>query len=137
MKSKAIALLVVIVGLAVGMANAQSTEPLTFRTPFAFVVGDRLVPAGEYTVRVVAQPGKLSFRSADGNVNVFITSLPIQKPGAADKYKLVFHRYGGHYYVSEIWTPGYETGRIMLQHPSELMLAKNREPQHVTMYLGR
>jgi len=134
MKNKAIAFLVLMVGLAVGVANAQSTEPLNFRTPFAFVVGDRLVPAGEYTVRLVSMPGLLSFRSADGEFNVFINSVPLQKVDSESRFELIFHRYGVHYYMSEIWTPGYRTGRIIMQHPSELELAKKGEPQHVIVY---
>ena len=130
MKTKTIAILALIV-FAVGVSAAQSTEPVNFRTPFAFVVGDQPVPAGEYTARVVSAPGMLLFRSMDGNVNLFITSMPIEKQEVADKYMLVFHRYGDHYYVSEIWTPGYRIGRVMMQHPTELELAAKQEPQHV------
>jgi hypothetical protein len=136
MKTKAIALLAIVVGLAVGVASAQSTAPLNFRTPFAFVVGDQLVPPGEYTVRVVSVTGMLSFRSrADGNLNVFVNSIPLQKAEPADRYKLVFHRYGSRYFVSEIWTPGYRTGRNVMQYPSEMKLAKAAAPQHVTVYV--
>lgn len=134
MKTKAFALLVIVVALAVGVASAQSAAPVTFRTPFAFVIGDQVVPAGQYTVRLVAAPGTLWFRSADGKVSVFLRSIPLQKPDAETRIRLVFHRYGVHYYISEIWTPGEWTGRTLLQHPSELELAKNGEPQHVTVY---
>jgi len=121
--------------LALEVASAQSTAPMNFRTPFPFVVGDQLLPAGEYTVRVVSVTGLLSFRSSnDGNPNVFINSIPVQKSETESRFKLVFHRYGSHYYVSEIWTPGYRTGRTVMQHPSELKLAKNGEPRHVTLY---
>lgn len=134
MKSKAIVSLVILAGLAVGVSTAQSTEPLNFRTPFAFAVGDTVLPAGEYTVRVMSVGGLLSFRSADGTVNAFANSVPVQKRGTEDRFRLVFHRYGAHYYMSEIWTPGYSTGRIMLHSPSELELAKNTTQQHVTLY---
>jgi hypothetical protein len=137
MKIRTIAILAISVGLAVGVANAQSTEPITFRAPFDFVVGDQLLPAGEYTVRPVSVTGTLSFHSADGKFNVFIHSMPLPRRDAAEKYKLVFHRYGHRYWVSEIWAPGYSTGRILQQHPSELLMAKNGESQHVTLYLGR
>jgi hypothetical protein len=136
MKTKAIALLVIVVGLAVGVASAQSAEPIKFRTPFAFVVGDRLVPAGDYAVQLVSAPGTLWFRSADGKVSVFIHSIPLQKADAETRFRLVFHRYGVHYYISEIWTPGEWVGRTILQHPSELELAKNGEPQHVIVYVN-
>jgi hypothetical protein len=135
MKTKAFALLVMMVVLAAGVASAQSTEPVNFRTPFAFVVGDRLMPAGEYTVQVLPVTAVLSFRSrADGNLNVFVNSIPMQKAETESRFRLVFHRYGSHYYVSEIWTPGYRTGRTMLQQPSELRLAKSTTQQHVTLY---
>lgn len=136
MKTKAIALLVIVVGLAVGVASAQFPEPLKFRTPFDFVVGDQLAPAGEYIVRVVSGRMLLSFTSTDGKVNAIIPSLPSQKTETETRFRLVFHRYGVHYYISEIWTPGERTGRVMVQHPSELELAKNAEPQHVTVFLN-
>jgi hypothetical protein len=137
MKIRTIALLAILVGLAVGVASAQSAEPMTFRAPFDFVVGDQLLPAGEYTVRPVSVTGTLSFHSADGKFNVFIHSLPLYRRDSAEKYKLVFHRYGSRYWVSEIWAAGDSTGRVMQPHPSELLMAKNSEPQHVTLYLGR
>jgi hypothetical protein len=134
MKTKAIVLLVMIVGLTVGLATAQSTEPLNFRTPFAFVVGDRLAPAGEYTVRVVSVTGNLSVSNVDGSFHVFINSVPLQKTDTETRFKVVFHRYGAHYFLSEIWTPGYRTGRTMMQRPSEVELAKSSAPQHVILY---
>lgn len=134
MKTKAIALLVLMIGLAVGTSNGQSTDPLTFRTPFTFVVGDQVLPAGEYTIRVVSLTGTLSVDSAGGTVHVFINSRPLQKLDTESRFKLIFHRYGVHYYMSEIWTPGYRTGRSMPQRPSELELAKNSAPQHIILY---
>ena len=134
MKIRWMAFLGMLLGLAVGMAAAQSTEPLNFRAPFDFVVGDAVLPAGEYTIRVVSIPGLLSFRSTDGAVSAFINSLPLQKTATEDRYRLVFHRYGSHYYVSEISTPGYRTGRTLIQAPAELEVAKSNTQQHVTLY---
>lgn len=47
---------------------------------------------------------------------------------------MVFHRYGTHYYLSEIWTPGYHTGRMVIETPAELKLPKNMTQQHVILY---
>ena len=134
MKTKEIALFVMLVGLATGVAPAQFAEPLNFRAPFAFVVGDSVLPAEEYTIRVVSLPGKLFFHSADGTVNIFINSVPLQKASINDRFRVVFHRYGTHYYLSEIWTPGYHTGRMVMQTPAEVDLAKNMTQQHVILY---
>jgi len=133
MKTKAFAFVVVIL-LAAGVASAQSTDTIKFRTPFAFAIGDKLVPAGEYRVSVVSPTGTLSFRSDDGHVSVLIGSLPKQGKETAERIKLIFHRYGVHYYMSEIWTPGYKTGRTVKPGTTELELAKNDKPQSVTLY---
>ena len=134
MRTKGVATMVMMIGLAIGAASGQSTEPLTFRTPFAFVVGDQVLTAGEYTIRVVSVTGSLSVGSADGTAHVFVNSRPLQKLETESRFKLVFHRYGAHYYMSEIWTPGYKTGRNIVQRPSELELAKSGAPQHVILY---
>jgi hypothetical protein len=136
MKTKAIALLVVVLGIAFGVASAQSTEPLKFRTPFPFVVGDQPMPAGEYVMQVPTATGTLSFTNrTDGNASAFVTSVSIEKLETEDSYRLIFHRYGDRYYLSEIWVPGFKTGRMIIQQPSELALAKHIEPQHVTLIL--
>ena len=135
MKTNAIALLAIVVALAVGVSSAQLPEPLTFRAPFAFAVGDRVLPAGEYIVRAASTPMMiLSFTSADGKVSAFIRSIPVQKTETETRFRLVFHRYGVHYYISEIWTPGERIGRTMMQCPSELELAKSSASQHVILY---
>ena len=134
MKTKAIALLVLIVGLGMSVVNAQSTEPLKFRTPFPFIVGDQLMPAGEYTMKIPTAAGTLSFRSnTDGDLNAYVNNVPLERFETEDSFRLVFHRYGDRHYISEIWVPGFRTGRMVIQQPSELAVAKNSEPQHVTL----
>jgi hypothetical protein len=136
MKRKAIALLVVMVGIAIGVASAQSTVPLKFRTPFPFVVGDQLMPAGEYTMEVPTAGATLAFRNnTDGNASAWVNNVPVEKLETEDSYRLVFHRYGDRHYLSEIWAPGFKIGRMIIQHPSELAVAKHIEPQHVTLLL--
>ncbi len=124
----------VIILLATGVASAQSTDPIRFRTPFEFVIGDQWVPAGEYTVSVVSPAGTLSFRSTDGAVSLLIGSVPVQATQTAERFKFIFNRYGDHYYMSQIWTPGYRTGRTLVPRTTELELAKNQKPQVVTVY---
>ena len=135
MKTKAVAFVgMVVILLATGVASAQSTDPIQFSTPFAFVIGDQQVPAGEYMVSVVSPTGTLSFRSSDGAVSVLIGSIPVQSTQTAQRFKLIFNRYGDHYYMSQIWTPGYRTGRTLVPRTTELELAKSQKPQVVTVY---
>jgi len=45
--------------------------------------------------------------------------------GNAEASKLVFHSLGGRYFLSEIWTAGYDQGRQLPKSRMEVQLAKN------------
>ena len=138
MRSKAVTFVaIVVVTLSVGVVSAQSSDPINFRTPFAFAIGDQVVPAGVYRVSVVSPTGTLSFRSEDGKYSVLVSSVPVETLNASEQFKFLFHRYGTHYYLSEIWTPGYRTGRTIQPRAGELEWARVGEPQHVTLYLDK
>ena len=90
MRAKAIALLVMVIGLAVAVASAQSTQPMNFRTPFAFAIGDQTLPAGAYTVQVVTVTGTLLISKPDGTAaSNFVGSIPLQKRDSESRYRLV------------------------------------------------
>jgi hypothetical protein len=135
MRLKSIALIgIVTTLLAAPLAMAQQTDPIHFRTPFAFVVGETLLPAGAYTVSVVSPTGTLLFKSETGSVSALASSMSTESLDTSNRLKLVFHRYGTHYYISEIWTPGYKAGRTVTPHAAEVQLAKKETQQHVVLY---
>jgi hypothetical protein len=134
MRFKAIALVGIVVILFAVQANAQQTDPIHFRTPFAFVVGETLLSAGAYTVSVVSPTGTLLFKSETGSFSALASSMSVESLDTSNRLKLVFHRYGTHYYISEIWTPGYKTGRAMVPQTSEVEIARQEKQQHVTLY---
>ena len=132
MRNAKLALLIAMVLVASGVLNAQSTQPINFLAPYAFAAGDQVLPAGEYIVRVPSVTGVLSISSKDGGQRAFVSTVPIEKLIPATKFKLIFHRYGTQYYLSEIWAPGYRTGRILI--PNTMEMEQNLRPQHVTLY---
>jgi hypothetical protein len=71
--------------------------------PFNFTVGEKWLPAGEYTI---SSPDRylLQIQSADGHYKeMVIATHSFAEPGASSK--LVFERYGEYYFLHQISTP--------------------------------
>src|SRR6266404_7699939 len=86
---------------------AQS-ERSKITIPFSFIVGEKTLPAGEYTL----EPNRRDsdrfwlFQSRDGRTSCLSTTMPVRANQTQEETKLVFHRYGDQYFLSQIWTPG-------------------------------
>jgi hypothetical protein len=105
------AALVLICLSAVSSAKAQSTNRLVLQAdiPFEFTIGKVTLPAGEYTVRSVSDSSDiLQLRSADGHGVLVQMNSIIGK--ADENAKLIFNRYGNHYFFSQAWMPATQTG---------------------------
>lgn len=83
-----------------GTSFAQSNGVVA-RVPFAFAVGDKVLPAGTYTVSAKSSQ-VLEIRNHDQGTSAFSLSRPdSRKSGGGGK--LVFHKYAGdRYFLSEI-----------------------------------
>jgi len=103
LKSFTMLTLLVAVALAgaVVSANAQSTS-IKANIPFEFVVGDKTLPAGAYTVTTVnAALDALRIQSADGkNSAVRLSNLTEQMKRS--RARMVFHRYGHNYFLAAV-----------------------------------
>ncbi len=90
-------------------ADAQvSGSKLSASIPFAFNVGNKTLPPGEYTVRVVNPSSDwrvLQIRSKDGRVSAVIQTIGATANNAGDA-KLVFHRYGDTYFFAQAQMAG-------------------------------
>jgi hypothetical protein len=109
------ALLVAVLGVLSVSAEAGS---LRCTVPFAFQVGDRSLPRGDYNVET--EQAKIQIRGA--TTGALAIGNALQKTG--NNPKLVFHRYGSEYVLSEVWTGS--TGRQLTQSRREKEL-KSRE----------
>ena len=106
-----LAAVVLICLAAVSSAKAQSTSRVVLRAeiPFEFTIGKVTLPAGDYTVRNMSDSSDiLQLRSADGHSVLVQMNSIIGK--ADDNAKLVFNRYGNHYFFSQAWMPATQTG---------------------------
>ena len=105
------AAVVLICLFAVSSAKGQSTNRVVLQAdiPFEFTVGKVTLPAGEYTVRSVSDSSDiLQLRSADGHSILVQMNSIIGK--ADDSAKLIFNRYGNHYFFTQAWMPATQTG---------------------------
>jgi hypothetical protein len=101
---------------------AQSSQVGKANIPFDFIVASHTMPAGQYTVEPSMVAPLLILKSADGQVQSVITNS-IQSVNAQTVGKLVFHRYGNEYFLSEAWTPGSNSGRQLRMSGHERELA--------------
>ncbi len=87
---------------------SQSMPAETATVPFAFHIQQQDFPAGSYALYRMDNAGVILIRNrATGNSAMFHARQPLAaKPGDP---KLIFHRYGDNYFLSQVWTP---TARI-------------------------
>ena len=97
----AIALFVAATLLTTGSAVAQDHRVIA-TVPFNFTVNDSSLPAGTYTIGSNSDnPNMLSIR--EWAKSVHIVTMGLTNPRDSEKVgKLVFHRYGNQYFLSEI-----------------------------------
>jgi hypothetical protein len=121
MKGKLLALVGLSLLLAAS-ANAQTMLKVT--VPFEFIVDGQTLPAGDYTIGGVSAP-TLAIQSADRNVNVMSLPHACESLNIPETSKLVFHQYGGQYFLSQIWTESSNRGREYSKSAREKELARS------------
>jgi hypothetical protein len=104
----------VLVGSMAVAAQAQSSghTQLIANIPFAFSVGNKTLPAGEYTV-VQVNPASdhavLQLRSRYGSASVMV-QMNATIGRATENARLVFDRYGDRYFFAQAWVDGDRNG---------------------------
>jgi hypothetical protein len=105
---------------AVASANGQSVNAKA-NIPFEFVVGDKTLPAGEYTVNSVTQ-GSEVLRIRGINSDDTAVRLTILSENKTKQSMLVFHRYGERYFLAEVRTDS--DGRTLATSKEERAIQK-------------
>lgn len=124
--TKSVLMIALALGVAAISASAQSYDHITAKIPFAFTVGGKTLPAGTYTVRHLGfnAPALLSLNGRDSQVIASGFTNAIQASEASAQTKLVFHKYGDQYFLSELWIVGDDTGRQFLKSRAERELGR-------------
>lgn len=95
-----LALLAVAGFISVSGVLAQTIA--TANIPFNFNLQERRLPQGKYQV-IQLSSGFIELRGEDGKAYAVSLALPSDRVGGAEG-KLVFHRYGDQYFLSEVQT---------------------------------
>jgi hypothetical protein len=96
--------------LVAAAAHAQGSATLRFTIPFNFAAGKATLAAGRYEISQ-SKPGLISLQSRDGKAGAWMLVDTMVCAGVQSASKLVFHRYGSTYVLSQIWTEGDSCGR--------------------------
>ena len=113
-----------------GASPAHADQMLVTTVPFDFIVGDARLPAGAYIVTEMPQQGMVSIARKDSQHTAFVLTIRAVFDRASSTPELVFERFGGQHFLSQIIGEGNE-GREILLTP-EIM---ERELQHVALPL--
>ena len=121
---KTITLLSLFTILAAAPAYAQSADKTVVKIPFSFIAGKKTLPAGEYTVKRALSSRVTLIRNAEGRREyTTVLTMPVPPETMGLTAKLVFHRYGGQYFLYQVWTPDSERGGQLSASRAELALA--------------
>jgi hypothetical protein len=102
-------------------AQVFGSQRMRARIPFAFNVGQKSLPAGEYTIAVVNPSSDrkvLQIRSVDGKLSALIQTGALNTK-APEKAKLVFNRYGDRYFFSQAQMAGESTTLAAVKSKAE------------------
>ena len=124
MTKKAFAIASVMVlsmAIVAASARAQASSPLLANIPFPFVVGDKTLPEGEYRLERMpfGRPEVLLIRDKDGHALTVVMTMAVLAKDWQAESKLIFNRYGNHYFLSQIWTQGDNSGRELFKSQRE------------------
>jgi hypothetical protein len=134
MKKQLLSFLAVLGLLVVaGSAFAQSVK-VRANIPFSFSLNKETLPAGQYEIHAVEASGNIALAISNREAKVgkmFLTNPVSSRVGTSEKCKLVFKRYGDHYFLSQIWVAGNDTGRELPTSAHEAELALDYTPAKV------
>jgi hypothetical protein len=116
-------------GLLMTFAFARleaQTIDLGATIPFEFRVGQTVMAAGDYTIH--HSNGLLILRSENGGNAVMSLAIATDIPKNSSAAGLLFHRYGGTYFLDTVWTPGNANARAVPKSSLEKELARRGGP---------
>jgi hypothetical protein len=98
--------------LAASAVFAQSQRGTIVNIPFAFNVGEKTLPAGEYTVQPYRRDSDKVWliQSQEQHAATFVMTIPVRSNTTHEEGQLIFNRYGDRYFLSKVWSPGTSTG---------------------------
>lgn len=103
--------------------------------PFEFQAGDVRFPAGKYHAELMNSAGMIVLRNQEKGISK-VFSAGVTMGGRESAARLVFHRYGDRYFLSEVWFPQETVGHKALESKVEKevrIASANGKPDSITL----
>jgi hypothetical protein len=114
----------------------DSSVHLVVTVPFDFRTGSEIMPAGKYDIRTLSDH-VLLLREATQNRSQILIAMGAITMKPSERGKLVFHRYGNKYFLSQVWSPGESTGfEIPKSHAEKETIRAANTPAPTTSELA-
>jgi len=127
-----ICLLLTAATLFAQMTPSQRLMKVT--VPFAFGVENHSLPAGEYLVLTVTPERSIRIVSTDGKNSAIVNTLPNYAKSPSETSRLVFHRYGDEYFLTQVWTGGQSVARNPISSKRAMGIASSGgQPQTIAV----
>lgn len=127
MKKNLIAVLTL--GLLLAAPALAQTASMKVNVPFDFIVNGKTLPAGEYRVDGLStSTSTIAIRNTEQSAKLMTLTNGCESTEAAEASKLVFHRYGGQYFLAQVWSAGSSEGRELPRSRAEREVASNNQP---------
>ena len=139
MKTRALVMAAMMALTTMASTRVAQAQELVVNIPFDFVAGNMKLPAGEYSVKVVAPERTLLLMARqEAAASTFINTNAVVRTEIQTESKMIFNRYGDRYFLSEIWTAGNSRGRRLLKSTREKEMAQiaKSEQDQVTLVAG-
>jgi hypothetical protein len=92
------------------VAQLQDINQIVAQVPFKFMVGDKMLPAGECVIQRASPDGKaVAIRNWSASANLFSSVFPVEIKNVTQGYALVFHKYGDRYFLTGLELRGSRT----------------------------
>ena len=139
---RAIAFSGLLVLLTFSSALAQSDRQTIIHIPFNFSVGEKAFQAGKYVIERNRKDSDTVWviRHKDNVGKALLLTRPVRANDVVEETRLVFSRYDDLYFLSEVWTPGSQTGREIQVSNREKALEKalaEKRQEHILIDRGK
>jgi hypothetical protein len=129
-KTTLLASLSLMVGLAVAPAYSQ-VWGVKVKVPFKFVVADKTLPDGEYLLSSIRD--EVFVQDSQGKRVAMVLTNAVGGRTVGKTGEVVFECYTDLCFLSQLWTPGQDTGRELLRSRVETEIAKRETGKYFAL----
>ncbi len=104
--------------------------------PFEFRIGNEVLPAGQYDLRIDPADHRLMVSQIGGETVVVTWALNTQRPSTPAYSSVVFDKYGDTYFLRQVWDGSAAHGHQLTQSKAERQMAKASGPREVASVRG-